>query len=90
MNAVEQFEALGIEPEHCGRLALALEVLSTVPADQLRRAVETIDRSMAFGPFTDPTFFVRTPAAFEIGRRNSALFEAILALKQHLPEKELG
>ena len=85
-SAAELFEALGIASEHCGPLQFALQVIASVPKEQFTKAIHTIDRAETWGPFTDPSFFVNTPNAFDNGRKNKALFEALAKLKDQLPE----
>lgn len=87
MDAHEQLEALGLSPEEADGLAHALRIIALLPMEKLQNVMTAISRSEAVGPFIDPTFFVRTPDAFENGRRNKELFRLIVALKRHLEQQ---
>lgn len=86
MNAAEQFEKLGMSPENANALQIALWAIVGISADELEKAIETIGRAEVFGPFFDPSFFLKVPKAFDNGRKNRELFEAVLALKRLLPD----
>jgi hypothetical protein len=79
---------LGIAPEHCGPLQFALLAIIAIPQEQLRLAVQTIDRAESFGPLVDPTFFIQTPNAFATGAKNKDIFQALVQLREALHETD--
>ncbi len=85
MTTEEQFEQLGMEPHHARQLVEALRALVFVDPKSIDTAIDVIRRCSDFGPFVDPTFFVRNADANRIGQANRKLLEAALALRKLLP-----
>lgn len=86
MKTEEQLEALGFEPEQASGLATALRLIALIPFEKFEEAKSMISRTEAIGPVLDPTFFIRTPGAFENGRKNRELFGTLVKLKVQLKE----